>query len=80
MLTNYIVNSNNMYLLHTAEVDSVSKVKINLGGSETRVPPPVQEVMRSNLGWGSLKSLGCFLPNQLHCWLGIARTLIHESM
>ena len=26
-----------------------------LGGSGTRVPPPVQEVVRSNLGWGSLR-------------------------
>ena len=27
----------------------------HLSGSGTRVPPPVQEVMRSNLGWGSLR-------------------------
>ena len=38
----------------------------NPGGSGTKFPSPVQEVMRSNLGYGLLES-ELFLGNQLAC-------------
>ena len=32
-------------------------------GSETKLPTPAQEVMKSNLGWGNISHyLECFLP------------------